>query len=154
MNHTTVNTTLYTCGFSFSPLNPANISPDIRAAFIARIVLNALTCPVIIVLNILVMVAVKTKRPLRTKSNIALACLSTTNLIVGLVVQPLHITEATLLLKGDQNMFCTLTAVSNKVTFKCLLVSFYHMVLMNTERYVAIKQPFAYETRVTETRIP
>ena len=153
MNHTTVNTTLYTCGFSFSPLNPANISPDLRAAFIARIVVNAVTCPLIIVLNILVMVAVKTKRPLRTKSNIALACLSTTGLIVGLVVQPLHITEATLLLKGDQNMFCTLTAVSNKVTFKCLLVSFYHTVLMNAERYVAIKHPFAYEIRVTEIRI-
>ena len=58
-----------------------------------------------------------------------------------------------MLLKGEQHMFCTLTAVSNKVTFKCLLVSFYHTVLMNAERYVAIKHPFAYEIRVTEIRI-
>ena len=97
------------------------------------------------------MVAVKTKRQLRTKSNIALACLSTTDLIVGLVVQPLHITEASLLLKGEQ--FCPLTDLSNKVAFKCLLASFYHLVLLNVERYVAIKHPFAYETLVTEIRI-
>jgi len=58
-----------------------------------------------------VMAAVKTKPQLRTKSNIALACLSTTDLVVGLVVQPLHITEASLLLKGEHNMFCTLTAL-------------------------------------------
>ena len=151
MKHTTFNSTLSSCGFSFSPLNPANISPDLRAVFIVRIVVNALTCPLIIVLNILVMVVVKTKRPLRTKSNIALACLSTTDLIVGLVVQPLHITEASLLLKGEQ--FCPLTDLSNKVAFKCLLASFYHLVLLNVERYVAIKHPFVHETRVTEIRI-
>ena len=98
------------------------------------------------------MVAVKTKRQLRTKSNIALACLSTTDVIVGLV-QPLHITEASLLLKGEQNMFCTLTALSNKVTVKCLLASFYHLILLNVERYTAIKHPFACQTQVTEIRI-
>ena len=58
-----------------------------------------------------------------------------------------------MLLKGEQNMFCTLTAASSRLTFNCLLASFYHMVLMNAERYVAIKHPFAYETRVTEVRI-
>ena len=153
MKHTTFNSTLSSCGFSFSPLNPANISPDLRAVFIVRIVVNALTCPLIIVLNILVIVAVKTKRPLRTKSNIALACLSTTDLIVGLVVQPVQLTAASLLLKGEQKMFCTLTSLSNKAAFKCLLASFYHLVLLNAERYVAIKHPFVHETRVTEIRI-
>ena len=90
MNHSTLNTTVSSCGNSLYRVNLANISPDLRAVFIVRIVVNALTCPLIIVLNILVMVAVKTKRPLRTKSNIALACLSTTDLIVGLVVQPVY----------------------------------------------------------------
>ena len=153
MNHTTFNTTLSSCSFSFNPLNPANISPALRAVFITRIVVNALTCPFIIVLNILVMVAVKTKRQLRTKSNIALACSSTTDLIVGLLVQPLLITGASLLLNGELNMFCTLTGLSNIVIFKCLLASFYHFILMSAERYIAIKHPFAYETQVTEFRI-
>ena len=89
MNYTTDNTTLLNCGVAFLPINLAKISPDLRAVFIARLAVNALTCPLIILLNILVMVAVKTKRQLRTKSNVTLACLATTDLVVGLVVQPL-----------------------------------------------------------------
>ena len=66
---------------------------------------TVLTCPFIILLNILVIVAVKTKRHLRSKSNTALACLATTDLLVGLFVQPLLIASASLLVKGEANMF-------------------------------------------------
>ena len=82
MNFTTLNRTIVTCGLSFLPLNPENISPDLRAVLIVSIAINALTSPLIILLNILVMVAVKTKRQLRTKSNIVLACLATSDLLV------------------------------------------------------------------------
>ena len=153
MNDTTSNTTVSSCGFSSFPLNPAKISHDVRAVFTVRITVNALTCPLITVLNILVMVSVKTKRQLRTKSNMALACLATTDLVVGLVLQPLHIAMESFLLKGEHNMFCTITDVSKTVTLKCFLASFHHLVLMSTERYFAIKHPFAYEIRVTEVRI-
>ena len=90
MNHITFNTTISNCRSSLFSINLTNISPDLRTVLIVRIVVNALTCPLIIVLNILEMAAVKTKRQLRTKSNVALACLATTDLVVGLVVQPLH----------------------------------------------------------------
>ena len=153
MNFTTLNRTIITCGFSFLPFNPENISPELRAVSIVRITVNALTCPLIILLNIQVMVAVKTKRQLRTKSNIALACLATTDLVVGLVVQPLHVAQDSLLLKGESDMVCTLTSASQTVSVTCLVVSFAHLVLMSAERYVAIKSPFTYEIRVTEARI-
>ena len=58
------------------------------------------------------MVAVKTERQLRTKSNIALACLAMADLVVGLIVQPLQIASESLLLKGEANKFCSLTDVS------------------------------------------
>ena len=90
MDFTTVNSTLMTSGLSFLPINPENIFSDLRGVFIARIAVNSLTCPLIVMLNILVMVAVKTKRQLRTKSNIVLACLATSDLVVGLIVQPFH----------------------------------------------------------------
>ena len=153
MNDTTSNTSLSSCGFSTFPINPAKISHDVRAVFTVRITVNAFTCPLIVLLNILVMVSVKTKRQLRTKSNMALACLATTDLVVGLVLQPLHIAMESFLLKGEHNMFCTITDVSKTVTFKCFLASFHHLVLISTERYVAIKHPFAYDTKVTEVRI-
>ena len=153
MNDPTSNTTLSSCGFSTFPLNPEKLSQDVRAVVTVRITVNALTCPLTVLLNILVIVSVKTKRRLRTKSNIALACLATTDLVVGVVLQPLHIAWESFLLKGEHTMFCTITDVSKTVTLKCLRVSFHHLVLMSAERYVAIKHPFAYDTQVTEVRI-
>ncbi|XP_078357297.1 adenosine receptor A3-like [Oculina patagonica] len=153
MNHTTDNTTSLSCGFAFLPISPAKISPDLRAVFSVRIAINALTCPLIILLNILVMVAVKTKRQLRTTSNVALACLATTDLLVGLVVQLLQITRAGFLLSGQGNTFCTISDISKSVTLTFLLASLHHLILMSAERYVAIKHPFAHENQVTEVRI-
>ena len=150
MNDNTSNTNLSSCGFTTFPLNPAKISHDVRTV---RITVNALTCPLIVLLNILVMVAVKTKRQLGSKSNMALACLATTDLVVGLVLLSLHIARESFLLKGEHNMFCTITDVSKTVTLKCLLASFHHLVLMSAERYVAIKHSFAYDTKATEVRI-
>ena len=152
MNHTTFNTTVSSCGNSLYRVNLGNISPDLRAVSIFRIVANAFTCPLAIVLNILLMVAVKTKRQLRTKSNVALACLSTTDLTVGLVLQPLHIASASFLHRGDI-MFCTITRISTITTSICGLASLHHIVLMSAERYFAIKHPFTHETQVTEVRI-
>ena len=144
MNRTADDTTVLSCGFAFLPINPANVSADLRAVFIARIAVNALTCPLVILLNILVMVAVKTKRQLRTKSNIALACLAMTDLTIGLT-QPLQAASETLLLKGEANISCTLKDLSTAVMGKCLIASICHLILMSAERYVAIKHAFAYE---------
>ena len=152
MNHATSNTTSSSSSFCLHLRNLTSISPEVRGVFAARTVANVLTRPVIIVLNILVMVAVKTKPQLRTKSNIALACLSTTDLTVGLVVQPLHITAASLFLKGER-MFCPIIDISTTTTFICIFASLHHLVLMSAERYVAIKHPYAYEAVVTEARI-
>ena len=152
MNRTADDTTSLSCGFTFLPLNPSQISPDLYAVIIMKFAVTALTCPIIILLNILVMVAVKTKRQLRTKSNIALACLATTDLVVGLVVQPLQIASSIFLFHGETNVFCSLKKIAMGFTFKCILLSLYHLLLMSAERYVAAKHPFKYESLVTEAR--
>ena len=153
MNFATINRTIINCGLAFLPINAENISSDVRAVFIARMVVNALTCPFIILLNILVMVAVKTKRQLRTKSNIALACLATTDLVVGLLVQPFHIIHGSYLLSGQGNIFCNLDKLSVTLTGKFLTASVCHLILLSAERYVAVRHPFTYENQVTEVRI-
>ena len=154
MNHTTNNSTLLSCGVVFLPINPAKISPDLQAVFTIGIVVNALTCPLIILLNILVMVAVKTKRQLCTKSNVALACLATTDLVVGIVVQPLHIACGIILLQGETDVYCNLKEIALDITVICVLqASVYHLFLMSAERYVAVKHPFAHESQVSKGRI-
>ena len=152
MNNTTFDTKFSSSGLCLGPQNLASTSSHLSAVLIARVVVNALTCPLITVLNILLLVAVKTKPQLRTKSNIALACLATTDLVVGLVLQPLQIASDISLLRGDI-MFCTVIDLSKTVTLKCVLASFHHLVLMSAERYLAIKYPFTREAQVTEVRI-
>jgi len=88
MNYSTINTTWVSCTDSFrywgNPL-PETLSSELRAEFIFRIAVNAIRCPFVILLNILFIVAVKTKRQLRTNSNMSLACLATTDLVVRLL---------------------------------------------------------------------
>ncbi|XP_058956282.2 adenosine receptor A1-like [Pocillopora verrucosa] len=107
-------------------------------------------------LNVLVIVAVKTKRPLRTKSNISLACLATTDFAVGLIVQPLNIIIfISIHIDGKtQTLTCTFIKVSNIIGQTCVTASLFHMFLISGERYLSIKHPFAYENGlVTEARI-
>ena len=153
MNRATENITLLSCGFEFLSISPSKISPDLRVLLNIRLAVNILVCPLIILLNILVMVAVKTKRQLRTKSNVALACLATTDLVVGLVVQPLQIAVIIFLLQGEANVYCSLTKIVTDITVKCILASLYHLFLMGAERYLAIKHSFAYDNLVTKLRI-
>ena len=156
MNLTEDSNTTLGCGLEFFPLDPTNISPGVYAAFVVKIVLHALTCPFTILLNGLVMIAVKTKRQLRTKPNIALACLATTDFLVGLVLQPLQLTTFIFVLQGAETVtvLCTVIDVAITVSVTCALASFYHLFVMSGERYLAIKHSFAYRSGlVTEARI-
>ena len=117
-------------------------------------VLNLAACPFTILLNALVMVAVKTKRRLHTHPNILLACLALTDLIVGLVVQPLHITKTLFLLEGkDFHEFCDIDlAFTFSLVISCW-ASLFHLILISGERYFAIKHTFTHASAVTKVRL-
>ena len=156
MSHSTINTTSISCGSSpYFPLPIAErLSRGLRAVIIFRIAVNALSCPFVILLNTLMMVAVKTNRQLRTKSNVSLACLATTDLVVGLVVQPLQIVRHIFMLKGMTGIICGwVHDITVAIIVRCIIASLNHFVLLSTERYIAIKRSFAYENLVTEVRI-
>ena len=143
-------------GFEFISKKRANITSGVYSVLAISTALNIFTCPLAIVLNSLVIVAVKTKRCLRTKSNISLACLATTDFAVGLIVQPLVITNFSLFFTGSspQTMTSTFVWVFSLVSQTCTAASLLHLLLMSGERYLAIKHPFAYENGlVTEARI-
>lgn len=64
------------------------------------IVLSVASCPFIVLLNVLVIVAVKTRHGLQTMHNILLACMAGTDLLVGAVVQPSFIVAKIFALNG------------------------------------------------------
>jgi len=64
------------------------------------IILNILSCPVTIVMNVLVIMAVKTRPTLQSKYNILLACLAGTDLLVGAVSQPSFIVGQIFVIQG------------------------------------------------------
>ena len=79
-------------------------------------VICIVTCPLTTAMNALIIIAVKTKSQLKTKSNIALACLSTTDLAMGVIGKPLYISEVIAELQGNtSSTYCIRTLLATMV---------------------------------------
>ncbi|CAH3138711.1 unnamed protein product [Pocillopora meandrina] len=117
---------------------------------IIAIILNGLSMPVIILMNALVVAAVKTTPRLRTNYNFLLACLAGTDLLVGIVVQPSFIAVQINVLRGiSLEQFCQHEKEFSYFAIIPILSSFYHLTLISVERFVAIKHPYRYTTVCT-----
>ena len=140
--------------YSFIGGKPDYLSDLPFAVLVALIVIHATTCPFAIVLNLLVMIAVKTKARLQSMSNIALACLASTDLMVGLVVQPLLIAQMVNLIQGETTAgACSIqSATGFFITFFCFS-SAVHLFLITVDRYIAIMRPYIYIQTVTKTHV-
>ena len=126
-----------------------------QGVLILYIIINIIFAPFTVVLNALVMIAVKTKSRLRAqKSNIVLAMLALTDFFVGILAQP--ILTAGMISVLLQESDCQLGVIQIGFIFlaNCLFTSsVLHVALASGERYVAIKYPYQYITIVTESRL-
>ena len=133
------------------------LQTSLQVVLIFSIVVHFSTCSFTILLNVLVIVVVKTKRRLKTKANILLACLASTDVSVGLLVQPCHVTMEMILLLPSGNVsttnFCALTEALGWIFDIFCSASLYHLVLISGERYAALKHPIFHNRSVTNTRI-
>ena len=121
---------------------------------LAAIILNMITCPMTVFVNLLVIIAVKTKRRLQNSYNILLACLAATDLVVGAIVQPSFIVGEIFLITG-----ATLTEYCsryNQTIFLFLapcLTSLHLLALLSIERYLAMKYSLRYQEIMTKFRL-
>ena len=91
------------------------------------------------------------KPRLQTNPDILLTCLSVTDLLVGMISQPLHVSIALLLLLGDRShTFCHLPLVFNASVLILCGASLFHLVLISAERYFTIKHSFAKGILITK----
>ena len=113
------------------------------------IIIIIITCPCTVLLNVLVIKAVKTTPRLRTNSNILLACLAVTDALTGLLGQPLFVLWKIFLLVGLSD---------SKIVENCnyaiviitLTASFFHLMFVTFERLIAIKFTMQYSNIITE----
>ena len=128
------------------------LTESVYNSLVALITINSISAITAILLNALVIIVVATKQQLRTRYNILLACLAATDLLVGVLVQPLFVASEMKHILGI-GPFCTLDTVLVVFTYGVCGTSISHLVLISVERYVFIKLPLRYEDIVTEERI-
>lgn len=156
MNSTsTSNVTNNSCKVSLMPeYIPQFFLGNLNVFFVIAAVIESLSCPFTVLLNALVMVAVKTKRRLQTHLNILLASLALTDLMVGVIVQPLHITTTVFHLQGkDPGDVCKVMSAFLISFLSFSAASLFHLALISVERYLAIKHTFIHGTVVTKRRL-
>ena len=118
------------------------------------IIINLICLPITSFSNALVIFAVKTKLRLKTMSNIALACLATTDCVMGVIGQPFFTVGLAVLLQGEgSSAYCPLLATSTNVVRVLGMASILHLTLMNMERYIAIMHSLKYTTVVAKRRL-
>ena len=119
------------------------------------IAVTAAACPFIILSNILVIVVVKKIRELQTNSNILIASLAVADLLVGAVSMPLSISLDSMILRGtlSEDIICTISDITGFVLYTAYCASYYHLVLISWERYVAIVKWKEYKLIVTKRRV-
>lgn len=115
------------------------------------IILNMLTCPVIVFINSLVIVAVIKKRRLQTTYNMLLACLAAT---VGVAVQPSFIFgEISLITCSSLDDYCRLYRETVFAFLYPSLASLLLLALLSIERFLAMKYSLRYFEIVTKSRL-
>ena len=125
------------------------------AVTLASIILTMLTCPVVILMNVLVIVAVKTRPRLQSVYNILLASMAVTDLLVGTVSRPSYIVvEIFALTGGSVATYCYLEKnTCNQFILFSILASLFHLVLISIERYLALSYALRYTAIVTKFRM-
>ena len=114
---------------------PDHLSDETYAILVALIAIHTMTCHFGILLNVLVMIAVKTKANLQSISTMTLACLDLTDVMVGLVVQPLFIAPMLHLIQGENTASSCLLQVTTLFFFNFFCFSsFVHLFLVTVDQ--------------------
>ena len=110
--------------------NDGTLNGPVQITFIIPIVINIITSPVTVLLNVLVIMAVRRRPRLQTYANILLACLAATDVLTGLISQPSFILYGTFQLLIMSNSGITVE-FSLRILSLCSLL---HLMLITCDR--------------------
>ena len=129
-----------------------NLTPPVFAAKIIAIIYLLFSCPLTVLLNGLVILAVRRKHYLQEERHVLLACLAGTDLLVGVLAPPLYITSYFQHILGI-GPICVIDTIGAQIMYLSVVASLFHMVIISGERYIAIKHALRYTTLVTTGRL-
>ena len=100
--------------------------------YILTIIINSITCPFTVLLNVMVIMAVKRRPRLQTNANILLACLAATDAFTGLTLQPSFILLGTFHLIGVTILGRTIGDFCRFCLFAMTVCSSLHLMLVTS----------------------
>ena len=123
------------------------------AAFYVTITTKSIASPFAVLLNLLIIVAVRNRRALQKNSNILLSSMAVADLLVGAVSMSLTIASDILLREKLSLKICKIAGANQIVLYSAVSSSFYHLTFIAWERYVAIVKWTNYKNIITKTRL-
>ena len=143
-------------GLLFYCLYEPDITWDLNNTTLSWIlvVLLYIASPATILLNLMVIVAMKQRKELRRNSNILLTSMAVSDLLVGVISMPLRATvDALILLQLWFQQICLLDFLTVFVMYFVVFSSLYHLTAIAWERYIAIEKWMDYKVIVTRNRL-
>jgi len=151
-NHSASNLTNTSQAITNITMDDEALNAPLKVSYIIAVIFNSIICPFVVVLNVLVIMAVKRKSSLQSYANILLACLAVTVALTGLLVQPTFIIWIVFQLLSGIN-----TGIVRHLHYRFFIVvtfsSALHLMLVTCERLIAIKYTMAYPNLVTARNI-
>ena len=120
---------------------------------IVTCVLNTIFSPVTCLGNFLIVFAIAKTQDLHSPSFILLGCLATSDLLVGLLGQPIFVVCKITELKKNFNMYCTLKTLLNTLAWITVGSSCLTLAAVFVDRLLCLTLHLKYNTTVTVSRI-
>ena len=121
---------------------------------VLSITLNVVTLPFVVVMNALIIIAIKTRPRLQTMYNIMLASLAGTDLVVGIMSQPTCVAQEIFFLTGPPlTEYCRIYRLTIWVYLSPVTASLIQLAILSLERYIAMKYSLKYDSIVTSNRL-
>ena len=148
-----MNTTGKTCFFFEGRHVNFDKSQEVFIANIVTCILNFLLSLMTFGGNFLIVFAIGKTKDLHSPSFVLLGCLAVSDLLVGLICQPLFVAHKIAEFKESFDAFCTLKMLQSLSSWITAGVSFFNLAAISIDRLLALTLHLRYNAIVTVPRI-
>ena len=115
-------------------------------------IINIVTAPLTVIVNVLVVTAIFSCHRLRTPSNLLIACLALSDVVVGLTAQPGYISYR-LMENQHRSVPCFVMVIYGAAFYICFGVSFMTLSAVSYERFLAVHLQIRYNIFFSSRRV-